>query len=281
MSIPNQDQSDCWNTGDDGKNWVVEKDRYDRMLEPFVEMILEAARFGPAENVLDVGCGSGATTLAAAPLVAPGKALGLDLSEPMLEGARNDARRAGIENVSFESGDAQVLSFDIRFDLVISRFGLMFFADPSAAFANLRSACRPGGRLVSVSWQPRSENEWLFAPGAALAEHVAMPEPPPPNSRGMFGLSDPDYVRDRLTGAGWNDVTVTSRHTPILLGGGGSVDDTLTFLRSASMARTMLKDADPGTEARALGSLRRALEARADSDGVRLDAGVLVVQATA
>jgi len=157
----------------------------------------------------------------------------------------------------------------------------MFFADPSAAFANLRSTCRSGGRLVSVSWQTRSDNDWLVVPGAALAEHVPMPELPPPNSRGMFGLSDPDYIRGLLAGAGWNDVIVTSRHTPMLLGGGGSVDDTLTFLRSASMARTMLNDADSVTEARAMGSLRRELEARADSEGVRLGAAVWLVQATA
>jgi SAM-dependent methyltransferase len=281
VSIPNLDQSDRWNTGHDGLHWVAEKDRYDRMLRPFLEILLEAAHLEPGEDLLDVGCGSGATTLAAAPLVAPGNAVGLDLSEPLLERARHDAAKRRIENVSFDSGDAQVLQFGASFDVVISRFGVMFFADPAAAFANLHSASRSGGRFVFVCWQPMIENDWLLVPGAALAEHVALPEPPPPNSPGMFGLSDPDRVRNLLAGAGWNDVTVTSRHTPMLLGGGGSVDDTLAFLRSGSMARTMLNGVDADTEAGAVRSVRRELEARADGDGVRLDAAVWLVQARA
>jgi SAM-dependent methyltransferase len=278
---PNRDQSDRWNSGDDGLHWVAEKERYDRMLEPFLEIVLEAVRLEQGEDVLDIGCGSGATTLAAARLVAPGKAVGLDISEPLLERARDDAVQGGIGNVSFERGDAQVFRFALSFDVVISRFGVLFFEDSAAAFANLRTACRPGGRFVFVSWQPMIENEWLVVPGAALAEHVALPEPVPPNAPGMFRLSAPDEVRDLLVGAGWNDVTLTSRHASMLLGGGGSIDETLGFLRSGSLGRTMLKGVDADTEARAVRSLRQVLEGRAHGDGARFDAAVWLVRASA
>src|SRR6185437_3929428 len=149
MTIVNTDQAEHWNAGDGVAHWVRNQDRYDRMNAPFAAMILDAAGLRPGPDVLDVGCGCGGTTLAAARLVAPGQAVGLDLSGPMLARARADAEAAGLGNLLFLQGDAQVHELDAaRFDVVLSRFGVMFFTDPVAAFANLRSATRPGGRLV-------------------------------------------------------------------------------------------------------------------------------------
>ena len=281
MTIVNQDQSDRWNSGDDGAHWVAEKDRYDRMFEPILRMLLEAAHLDPGESVLDVGCGSGATTLAAAIRVRPGQVLGLDLSDPMLELARSEAERAGIGNVGFERRDVQVLGIKSSFDVVVSRFGVMFFDDPTVAFASMRAACRPGGRLVFVSWQPLADNEWLLVPAGALAEHLPLPAPPPADSPGMFALSDPDRIRALLGDSGWHDVSVTSRHTSILLAGGGTIDETVRFLRTGSMGRTMLDGVDPETEARALRSVHDALERRGGADGVDLDAAVWLVEALA
>ena len=155
MSIANTEQAKHWNTGPGVAHWVANQARYDRMHAPFTALILRAAALRAGLNVLDVGCGSGGTTLAAARLVAPGRALGLDLSGPMLARAQADAEAAGLDNVAFRQGDAQVEPLEPgRFDTVISRFGVMFFADPVAAFANIRSATRPGGRLVFACWQP-------------------------------------------------------------------------------------------------------------------------------
>lgn len=283
MSIANADQAEAWNSGEDLAHWLNNHARYERMGEPFAALILQAAALRPGGHVLDVGCGCGGTTIAAAGLIAPGQAVGIDLSGPMLARARADAEAAGLRNAVFQQGDAQVHPLEpARFDTVISRFGTMFFADPVAAFANIRSAARPGARLVFVCWQPLAANQWLLVPGAALAEHV----PPPAgfgsgDGPGMFAFADPDRVRPILAAAGWQDIEITSEHRSILVGGGVSVDDAVSFLRTGSMGRMMLAGADADTVDRAVASVRAALAPYADADGVHLDAGVWLVQAVA
>jgi len=282
MSIANTEQAEHWNTGEGVAHWIDNQARYDRMHAPFTALILGAAALQPGQQVLDVGCGCGGTTLAAARLVAPGQATGLDLSGPMLARARADAEAAGLANAVFEQGDAQVQPLEpASFHAVISRFGVMFFADPAAAFANIRSATRPGGRLVFVCWQPMAANEWLLVPGAALAEHVGRPEASPGDGPGMFAFADPDRLRPILAMAGWRDIEITSERVSILVGGGGSVDDAVEFLRTASMGRTMLARADAATAERAITSVRAALMPYSDADGVHLSAAVWLVRAAA
>jgi SAM-dependent methyltransferase len=282
MGTANREQTEHWNSAAGGGHWVRNQARHDRMLEPFLTMMLGKAGITSGERVLDVGCGCGATTRAAASLAAPGAVTGIDLSAVMLARASDEARSAGLSNASFINADAQVHSFEpASFDVVVSRFGVMFFDDPAAAFGNLRRATKPGGRMIFASWQPMDANAWLLVPGAALAEHVPLPEPGSPDAPGMFALADPDRVRSILTGAGWTKVDVTPESTPMLIGGGGTVDEVVEFLRGGSMARLALADADPATEGRALASLRSALVPYADSDGVRLGAGVWLVRAQA
>jgi SAM-dependent methyltransferase len=279
MSIANHEQAEHWNR-DEAYHWVTHQVRYDQMLEPLADMLLEAAALAAGDRVLDVGCGCGATTLAAARVVAAAPVVGVDLSAPMLAQARADADRAGIANTRFEQADAQVHPFDEgAFDTAISRFGMMFFADPTAAFANLHRSTRPGGRLVFVCWQELAANEWLLVPGTALAQHVALPDLGPPGAPGMFALADPERTRTLLAQAGWRDIDITARRAPILVGGRGSLDDATEFLRTGSIGRTVLHDADADTEGRAIAAVRDALAPYVTDDGVQLDAAVWLVTA--
>lgn len=280
MTIANRDQAEHWNSCDQAGRWVGHQDQYDRMLAPFASMVLGAAALSPGEHVLDVGCGCGVTTRDAARAVTPGTVTGIDLSAPMLERARESAARAALANVSFQQSDAQTQRFPLAFDAVISRFGVMFFADPVAAFANLRAAARPGGRLVFVCWQSLAANEWLTVPGAALAEHLPVPDLADPGGPGMFALAEPGRVRSVLEDSGWNGISVTPARTPILVGG-GSIEDAVTFLRTGPMGRRHLDGADAETQARAIAAVRAVLARHGNQDGVYLDAAVWLVHARA
>ena len=282
MTIANQDQADHWNSGDDVGHWVNEQSRYDGMLAPFVPVILDAAGISGTDRVLDVGCGCGATTLAAARRAERGHAHGVDLSAPMLERARDDAERGGVTNATFEQADAQVHAFEEgAYDAVISRFGVMFFDDSVAAFANLHRAVRDDGRLAFVCWQERAANEWMTVPLGALVQHVPPPPPPPPGAPGMFGLAESDHVRRVLDQSGWRDISIDAHSMPLLVGGPGTLDDSVGFLRSGSMGRGLLSGADPQTQEQALSAMRAALAAHVTDDGVRLGSSVWLVTATA
>jgi SAM-dependent methyltransferase len=278
MRTANHDQVEHWNDSERTGDWVIYQDRYDRMLEPFRDPILDAADLAGGEQVLDVGCGCGATTLAAARAVAPGAAAGVDLSAAMLARARLGAAAAGLSNASFEQADAQVHQFTTSYDAVISRLGVMFFADPVAAFANLLAATRTGGRLAFACWQPLAQNEWLLVPLAALARHVRLPDPAEPGAPGMFSLAEPDRLRQVLGDAGWREISMADVNRPIRVGG-GALDDAIAFLRGRSIVRTMFTDVDQATQDRAMESAREALASRAEPDGVRLGAAVWLVTA--
>ena len=284
MSIANTDQAEHWNSGEDVAHWITNQARYDRMNEPFAALILAAAALRPGSHVLDVGCGCGGTTLAAAaahrarpggrprPLrlrcwPGPGPA-------PKRPACAMRCSSRAMRRCTPSNRPGSTPSYPAS--------ATMFFADPVAAFANIRSATRPGGRLAFVCWQPLAANQWLLVPGAALAEHV----PPPAgfgsgDGPGMFAFADPDRVREILTAAGWRDIEITSEHASILVGGGGSVEDAVEFLRTGSMGRMMLAGADAGTVERAVASVRAALVPYADAEGVHLGAGVWLVQAMA
>lgn len=280
MSTTNDDQTRHWNDSVTVADWVDGQAAHDATLAPFVDPLLDAARIGADTHVLDVGCGCGATTLAAARRARDGHAHGVDLSRPMLARAADDAAAAGVDNATFEQADAQLHEFDPdRFGAVISRFGVMFFSDPTGAFANIRRAVRPGGRLAFVSWQPLAANEWLLVPGAALAEHVPLPDTGPVGGPGMFALADPDRIHAMLAGAGWREIDVAAHHTSMLLGGPGGVDTAVDFLANGSLGRTALANADVATASRAIDAVRHALASHLTGDGVRLGAAVWLVTA--
>jgi SAM-dependent methyltransferase len=208
IDFANPAQAALWNQSA-GRSWAELADMLDRLLAPFVPLILGEAGQIEGCRVLDVGCGAGALTLAAAGRSGvAGSCLGVDISAPLIEAARARAAGDGVANAEFVQADAQTHAFGPGgFDAVVSRFGVMFFADPVAAFANLRSAARPGARLACAAWRGTAENPFMTAAERAAAEVVELPERTE-NGPGQFGFADPGRVRAILAEAGWQEIAI-------------------------------------------------------------------------
>ena len=253
--IVNVEQAEAWD-GPEGEYWAIHQARFDSMIQPYHERLMAVAAIAPGERVLDIGCGNGRTSRDAARAAGPGgAALGVDLSGPMLERAEQLAKDEGLGNVRFEQADAQVHPFEPGgFDLAMSRFGVMFFADPPAAFTNIASAVRSGGRLAMLVWQEMAANEWITALRDALAVGRDMPMPPP-GAPGPFSWADTDFATRTLTGAGFTDVAFAASEEPFIVG--ADVDDAYGFTSGLTPVQMMLADLDEPTRARALDNLPR------------------------
>lgn len=250
---------------------------YDAELRLHNEILQRACGVRSHEHVLDIGCGTGQTTRAAARTASAGGALGVDVSAAAIERARALARAEGLGNVTFEHADAQVHRFPPdRFDLAVSRFGTMFFADPTAAFANIGRALRPAGRLVMMVWQAHEHNEWDVTIRHALAGPRGTPAVA---SRGPdpFSLADPPTTEGILTAAGFAGVTFTDVHAPVYYG--PDVATALGWVRGFTATGETLERLDPAAAADALGLLREALAAHLTDDGVWLDSRAWIVTA--
>ncbi|AZM45662.1 class I SAM-dependent methyltransferase [Streptomyces sp. WAC 06738] len=266
-----------WN-GANGDHWVAYEDKYNAAMFRYSERLFAGADVQPDDRVLDVGCGCGQTTRVAAALAAEGSALGVDLSAAMLAQARARAAEEGVGNVRFEQADAQVHDFaGGAYDVAISRHGVMFFADPVAAFANVRRALRPAGRLAFVCWRAPEESEYSAVPRAALGRYVTVPKSGGVNEPGPNSLADPDRVREVLGGAGFVDVRLEAENEPMDLGAG--VGEALDFVLNRPHVREAMADLDGGTKAKATEALREALTPYATPEGVLLRAPAWLVTA--
>jgi SAM-dependent methyltransferase len=275
----NEAQAEAWN-GPEAVHFVQHADRYDAQLEPFTRALLERAGSDPGRVVLDVGCGSGATTLAAAATAE--RAVGVDLSRPLVELARRRARAAKIANAEFVIADAQTHDFAAgTFDVLISRFGLMFFDDPVRAFTNIRASLNDDARAAFVCWQGLQANEWLKLIADAVSRHAELPEfGGQARGPGMFGLSEPDEITTLLGAAGFDQVECDSYTTTIVLGGGGGLDDSVDFLLGGGMPRGLLGLVDPSVRDDVLRNIRAGFADRyEDGVGVRVGAAVWMVTA--
>jgi SAM-dependent methyltransferase len=271
-----------WNEGA-GPAWVAMQDRLDRQMAPIGAAALERAGVAPGERVLDVGCGCGGTTLAIAAAVGErGGVVAVDVSEPMLARARERAAAAGLgERIEWRCEDAQTAAFATgAFDCLYSRFGVMFFSDPVAAFANLRRALRPEGRLAFVCWQARERNPWMTVPVLAAMQHVAFPPPPPPDAPGPFAFADPARVRGLLEAAGFRAVEHEPLELAMQLAGGGTEEALELFLAVGPVGQA-LRDAQAGPDVRArvLDALREAFERFRTPRGVEAPAAAWIVRA--
>ena len=275
--MSNVDQHEAWNT-DSGQRWARESDRRDRVLAPVADALHAAAGLTPGEHVLDIGCGCGATTLTAGGSVVPGgTATGIDVSTPMLDVARGRRDARGLTNVTFITGDAQTHTFTDRYDIAISRFGTMFFADEAAAFANIAAGLRPGGRLCLATWQRLASNHWLTIPRTVLGRYGTVPAIDH-HAPGMFGQSDPDTVTGVLVGAGYTGIELDA--VDLVLTAGSDLDDGADYLANIGIVRGVLETVPDHDRPVALEALRTALLEHTDDMGVHLDAAIWIIRAT-
>lgn len=279
---PNADQIDYWN-GLAGERWARYQDRLDTMLAPFADAVLRLAAIEPGARVMDIGCGCGATTFEAAAKTDPsGRALGVDISGPMVARAKARATALG-STAEFMLADAASHDFAAAsFDLLISRFGIMFFADPAAAFAHMRQALAPSGRVAFVCWRPMKENGWVSVPLFAALPHLPPQEPPVPGAPGPFALADRDRFSGILKDAGYTGIEIEPFDTSLSLGRGAdplaeALEQTLDI---GPLSRALVDQPD-NIRTRVTEAVREALVKHETNGEIALDGAVWLVSARA
>jgi len=268
-----------WNTIA-GPRWVAGQGFRERRNEESLALLLACLRLAGGEHVLEIGCGTGAVTLPLAQAVGPhGRVVAVDISEPMLEVARQRVDASGVHNVMLLSGDAQVLAFEqAAFDVATSRMGVMFFADPVAAFRNIAGALKPRGRFVFACWAPLAENRhWLISYDIAL-RHLGQPAPSADHVPGPLAFADPEYIRRVLAAAGFADIMVERAHPTII--GGNPEEEARQALMMGPTARLIeAKQPDDATRKVIADEIAAAFAAEASAGPIRLPATVFLVTA--
>lgn len=277
---PNAAQEAFWT--DAAQGWITNYGRVSDLIEPFGVMAMEGLGISGGERLLDIGCGTGATTLDLASRVGPGgHATGVDIAAPMIEAAAQSARERSISNVAFRHADAQSEDLSVHgpFDGAFSRFGVMFFADPSEAFKNVRKAMSAGGRLSFVCWQAMDANEWMHLPSSIVVEACGLdPVPATPGTPGPFSLSAPGMADEVLQKAGFSEVKVEPRFSALVIDE-ENIDRTVDRSLGTGSIRAMIASSGPEFAERARQALREGLRARMSNGRLELSAAVLVVSA--
>jgi SAM-dependent methyltransferase len=280
LSADNAEQIEYW-TGSGGESWAERAPRMERELAGFGTVAMQA--LGPADGwaVLDVGCGTGGTSIELAKRVGPrGRVVGVDLSATLLALARDAAGRSGVTNVTFVQADAQDLTADRQYDAVYSRFGVMFFADPAAAFGRLHGCVRPGGALAFACWQARAANPWFAAAAAAAAGLEGVTGAPAgPGAPGAFALADADLIRQILASAGWTDVRIQAEHDELRLDA-AAIAERASFAVRRGPAAQVLADAPEAARQAAAQRVVEAFGAFSRDGQVRVPRAVWIVSAS-
>ena len=271
------DQATLWN-GTAGRAWVDTQELLDRVFEPFGELLVERACAVPGGRVLDVGCGTGATTLAVARrLGMNGRCVGVDISEPMIDAARRRAELDGTP-AAFIRANAEDHAFDPgSFDVIVSRFGVMFFDDPVRAFANLRGAARAAAELHVIAWRGAAENEFMTTAERAAAP--LLPDMPKrrPNAPGQFAFGDKQRVDGILRGSGWTEVAITPLDVECTF----PEAELVRYFTQLGPVGLMLRDADDRTRTEVIAAVRGAFDRFVDGTDVRFNAACWMISARA
>lgn len=274
---PNQAQIDYWNAGA-GETWAALNDRLDRQLAPLGDAAMEALALQPGDRVLDVGCGCGHSSLALARAVGgTGQVTGIDVSRPMLDVARRRVPEGMESQLEFLEADAQSYSFETEaFDAVYSRFGVMFFADPAAAFRNLTSGLALRGRLSFVCWRSLAENAWMAVPRNAGLQHLPPAASGDPSAPGPFAFADARRIEAILVQGGYTNISISPFDTDIVLG--RDLDEAVGMALKVGPLGAMLRETPQqlGTVSRVV---REALTPYVRRDGVLLPAATWIVTA--
>ena len=277
----NPDQIKYWNS-DTGKKWVTYQDGLDTILDSAKTRLLERTRIDPGDRVLDIGCGTGATTMAVAETVGEnGQTIGVDISQTLLDCAEARKPNTAADHIQYLLADAQTYKFEkARFDLIISRFGMMFFEDPTAAFNNLSLALRSGGRLSFVCWSAATHNPWFHIPGAAAMEQLGKPAAADPLAPGPFAFADTDRVLKLMQDGNFVSCSAISEDVDLFYP--GSVGETASLACKIGPAVRIVKEFNGSPED--IEAIERktaeAFQAFEVDDGVRIPAKMNFFDAT-
>jgi ubiquinone/menaquinone biosynthesis C-methylase UbiE len=277
LSDLNKAQKEFWN-GAASAGWVAGQESLDRSLSGVTEQLFGAAEVSDGEKVLDIGCGTGETSLLAAAKVGEsGAVLGVDISAPMLDHAKLRAKDQGLSNVSFSVGDAQVDDLGGDIDLMLSRFGVMFFEDPAAAFSNIRKHMASRGRLCFACWQSPALNDWVSLPVGIARRYVKDEEPRDPLAPGPFAFADDRRIKNILGEAGWSDVKCTP--VDFAMPWGNSPENAANGLLERGPIKPLIADLPQETIDKILVEIAEALPP--GDDGISLKGAIWLVTAKA
>jgi len=282
MTEQNAYQVTDWN-GQSGERWVANQARLDAMVAVFGQAAIESVAPATGECVLDIGCGAGASTMALATRVgAGGQVLGVDISEPLIGRAR--ALAPPDTPALFQVADASSAELpEGAFDILFSRFGVMFFDDPTGAFAHMRRALRAGGRVAFVCWRGAAENDWVRLPMGAIKGIVPLNAPPDPEAPGPFSFGDRERVARILTAAGFTDIAITPFDASIPFGEGrtwdAAIDDAVQLAFEVGPLSRTLADQPDDIRARASAAVRAAFAGLPGERSVMIDGAAWIVMA--
>lgn len=273
VTYDNADQAEYWSEGP-GRKWVQQREPMDAALAPVLDLLLERAGLEPGMRVLDIGCGTGTSTIEIAGRIAPsGQVFAVDIAATLLEEARS--RAENVPGTSFALADAQTHPFELAaFDACVSRFGVMFFSDPVQAFRNMASALKPGRRLVFAAWCGVEDNPWFRIPAEIAIRQLGPVEPTPPRAPGPMAFEDAEYVTGILQQAGLEEISVT-REDILLTPLGSTVDVAALSTRIGPATRIIAEHGAPPEAITAIQEEVREAIAQYDTpEGVKLPAAI-------
>ena len=251
VTMANKEQHEYWN-GEAGERWAAEDATMAKLLDPIARDLIAHLQPEPGSSALDIGCGGGSqSVLLAEHIGADGRVLGVDISAPMLEIARGRKQPAGAAPLTFLQADAATYDFDAAtIDLLFSRFGVMFFDDPQAAFSNLRRALKTNGRLGFCCWQAMRDNQWTSLPVQAALRHIPAPDAADPHAPGPFAFADAQRLESILSASGFGDISITPHPVAMTFGSGNDLRTTVTELMVIGPVARLLADQPPEMKAR-------------------------------